>query len=577
MYDISAKSIFSKILATENIYFEYSNLPTAMFDLKSRTLHFPMFKNIDESTECMLITHETGHAIYTPEKEWMAAINKYTEKERDVYKDILNVVEDVRIDKLQQIKYPGTSKYYRDARKYFFENDFFKVNDVELDTLNIVDRINLYSKMGYYYDVKFTKDEFNIYLQTKKTETFKDVEKLADEIFEKFKNEIKNNHIDFNKMFSGSELEASIDSEGNINISIIDADGNKTKNSIKIKTKIITQNDFNNSVNSKKEYEQGKSIKIREKRKYVYTKGWAEIYNNRKFVNNTPPASANLVIKSMINEFNLKKKARDFSKIRETKTGNLDFKKLHLYKTNEDLFLSKELTREHKNHGFILFVDTSGSMAGVSEQVKYQTYIFSLFCKKMNIPYIVYSFSGIICDTSVSHNRIYDFIFSGLAFLGGTPLDNSLIGILDDIEKFRKTSGVDVLNFYLISDGGDDYTQEKNNTMFDCVTFSLYKSSFSFDSICHNHPRYTFTGSILKLMQDAYNVKTNVLFLTSNVNYYKNLKYKKAFDNNKLIIYNNLEGIDNMFYANLHHYFKNHNVKNEDNIIMKHIIAQMVG
>ena len=102
-FDVSSKETLAKLLATEDVTVVQKNTKTASFDLKNRTLTLPMWKDMDKDTTDHLTGHEVGHALYTPEAEWGDAV-KDTSKG---YKSFLNVVEDARIEKLVQRRYPG--------------------------------------------------------------------------------------------------------------------------------------------------------------------------------------------------------------------------------------------------------------------------------------------------------------------------------------------------------------------------------------------------------------------------------------------------------------------------------------
>ena len=53
----------------------------------------------------LLVGHEVGHALYTPADDW-------TKDYPNVPPSFINVLEDVRIEKLMKIKYAGLSKTF---------------------------------------------------------------------------------------------------------------------------------------------------------------------------------------------------------------------------------------------------------------------------------------------------------------------------------------------------------------------------------------------------------------------------------------------------------------------------------
>jgi hypothetical protein len=97
-------------------------------------------------------------------------------------------------------------------------------------------------------------------------------------------------------------------------------------------------------------------------------------------------------------EFEMRKAAKSFSKTKISDTGDIDVNKLSSYKFDDNIFRKVMIVPKGKSHGLILLLDRSGSMsenmAGSIEQIL----ILSMFCRKVNIPFIVYGFGD--CTTS---------------------------------------------------------------------------------------------------------------------------------------------------------------------------------
>ena len=68
------------------------------------------------------------------------------------------------------------------------------------------------------------------------------------------------------------------------------------------------------------------------------------------------------LVSYLAKEFEMRKKADEHKRTKVAKTGILNPNKLHSYKFNEDLFLRSEVITSGKNHGFIMYLDWSGSM-----------------------------------------------------------------------------------------------------------------------------------------------------------------------------------------------------------------------
>ena len=134
---IDKKSTLAKLLATENIEVQQNKVRTASFDVKNRVLTIPIFKHENKDVIDMLIAHECSHALWTGLDDW-----KSIAEESDEFKSYCNVLEDCRIDRMIQKKYPGIVKNYINGYKELIRIDFFGVNGKDFNTLNLIDRIN---------------------------------------------------------------------------------------------------------------------------------------------------------------------------------------------------------------------------------------------------------------------------------------------------------------------------------------------------------------------------------------------------------------------------------------------------
>jgi hypothetical protein len=108
-------------------------------------------------------------------------------------------------------------------------------------------------------------------------------------------------------------------------------------------------------------------------------------------------------------EFEMRKAAKAFSKSKLSDTGDIDIGKLAGYKFDDNIFRKVMLTPKGKNHGLVLLLDRSGSMsrnmAGSIEQIL----VLTMFCRKVNIPFVVYGFGDSndshIEDLGIKHNQ----------------------------------------------------------------------------------------------------------------------------------------------------------------------------
>jgi len=177
--EMKASDLSARLLATENLSVIRARARTASFDIKSRVLTLPMWKEMTPEVEDMLIGHEVGHALYTSD-DYIEPI-----RENPKLMGYMNIVEDVRIEKLIKRKYPGLRKRMNEGYKQLNDRDFFGIKSVQnFDDILLIDKINLYFKVGFQCGVKFTPEEKEFVNRTERTETVEEVIALAKDIYQ---------------------------------------------------------------------------------------------------------------------------------------------------------------------------------------------------------------------------------------------------------------------------------------------------------------------------------------------------------------------------------------------------------
>ena len=153
-----SKSILAKLLASENIQVEHKKVSTAYFDTKNRVMVIPIWKSMTPFLYDLLLGHEVGHALFTPPAGWHDQVLDGSKKG---FKTYLNVVEDARIEKCIQEKFPGLKVSFRKGYAELMQKDFFGIqkNEWDIDTLPLIDRINIHYKVGSYLNVQLKDNE----------------------------------------------------------------------------------------------------------------------------------------------------------------------------------------------------------------------------------------------------------------------------------------------------------------------------------------------------------------------------------------------------------------------------------
>ena len=66
------KSQLAKLLATEDLVVEHRNkVETACFNVHTRVLTLPMWEKASNTVYDLLVGHEVGHALFTPDEDWI--------------------------------------------------------------------------------------------------------------------------------------------------------------------------------------------------------------------------------------------------------------------------------------------------------------------------------------------------------------------------------------------------------------------------------------------------------------------------------------------------------------------------
>lgn len=169
----------AKLLATENITVEQSNVSTASFDVKNRVLTLPIWATEDKFVEDHMTGHEVGHALYTPLDGWHDAVCS----KGGAFKSYLNVIEDARIEKLIQRKYPGLRSSFVKSYRKLLADGFFGADLETINSMGLIDRINTYFKCGVSSGVEFAKEERVWLKRIDDAETWEQVVQIAEELF----------------------------------------------------------------------------------------------------------------------------------------------------------------------------------------------------------------------------------------------------------------------------------------------------------------------------------------------------------------------------------------------------------
>jgi hypothetical protein len=436
--NIEIKGNLARLLATENLIVEHKQVETAMFDVDRRVLTLPMWQKASNQVYDMLVAHEVGHALFTPFREW-----NFEEDYKNVPPDYVNVVEDARIERLMKNKFAGLSRDFYAAYNELHRDDFFCVDDTDINRMKLIDKINLYFKIGAYLCIDFTDEEEQFVTDISKAETFDEVLDLAKRIHEYSKQQRQQKKVqpqdnqqeapegqqqtsqqpqsstDGNNDrddFESLEEDHNGTEEGNPEVGDqkvekpqqnpepqdnSDLDTSDTQQSFNDKsnslidrrldeTLYVTVPDLNLD-NVVVEFD---TVKQFLDRHYQEQTSFQDAISKQVCKFNEFKKSAAKEVNYLVKEFEMKKSADAYARATISRTGVLNTSKLHTYKYNEDLFRKVTTIPDGKNHGLVFYLDWSGSMQHIMLDTMKQLFQLVWFCRKVNIPYDVYAFTN---------------------------------------------------------------------------------------------------------------------------------------------------------------------------------------
>ena len=378
--DLRAKEYLALLLAQENLEIIHDpKATTASFETEGRVLTLPVFKDMGHSVYNLLISHEVAHALWTPK----ASQRKYTDNDpipgvtRDQFHQYMNVVEDARIEKMIQEKYPGFRSDYTEGYRWLYDQDFFGKSIKSLNTATFGNRLIYYFKVGHILDIPIYKDEESIVEKMKRMVTYDDVFEVAIEVI---KLELSRGiqPVDENpETTSGS-------GDGQASASLPAIECPDLEKAIAPLLNSETTEVINLTIPN---YDVDQWIV-----------GIDEILEDLSGQPGIPTTfSMNEIYKDsalLSSRFLMKKQAWEEIHSQEWSTGIVNPKKLHDFQFSEDIFLQGVMTKQGKSHGILIMMDWSNSMVSNLKHNLLVLIKVVQFCRTNNIPVEVYAFSN---------------------------------------------------------------------------------------------------------------------------------------------------------------------------------------
>jgi hypothetical protein len=422
------KGNLARLLATENLIVEHRKTPTAMFDVDRRVLTLPMWDKASDIVYDMLVGHEVGHALFTPNEDWRGVA--------DCPKDFVNVIEDARIEKLMKRKFPGLRKSFAGGYKELNDRDFFDVAEHDITKFSLIDRINLHFKIGASAMIPFSIEEQVFVARTDIAETFEDVLQIAVDVYN-FSNQTEevaempvgqqpeegetesNDAEETEQQSEEKQPEAMPQAGSNSAGPIENEDDEEEIDEWDDEDDEVGEGGSETSETQRAFDNASEKLSSRHVNNPVYVEipdaidldniivDWTtvhdwidsqakdpevyEIVDNRYYAFRKQSQKE---VNYLVKEFECRKSADAYARAGQSKTGVLDTSKLHTYRYNEDIFKKVTVLPDGKNHGLLFVLDWSGSMANEILPTVKQVLNLTAFCKKVQIPFEVYAFTN---------------------------------------------------------------------------------------------------------------------------------------------------------------------------------------
>ena len=417
----TSHSAFARLLATEDIRVIHSRrAETASFDVVGRVLTLPIWKGMNKHLYDMLIGHEVAHALWTDteideERQCLKACSDIDPDNPRNVMGILNIVEDARIERKIKEQYPGLRRDFAAGYRWLWDNDIFPIEEMGgVSNASLADRLNLHFKVGLFglLNVPFSDEEMVWVDRLATTDSWEDVVEVSRDLYAVAKQEAAEGDLVPEEMSGAGGDGTGEDREpGNIRVLSQEAMDNSLDERFAKKSRKYAWG-YNNTTmptpdldlivmdrdEQERMFEDHAVSQCGEPRGSVrynaIMTGYEEDRAKSRERFETWVNGETKTVNYLLKQFDLKKAADEHRRTMITKSGRLDTVRMINHRWSEDIFAKNHIVRDGKNHGFIMYLDWSGSMQNCILPTVKQAILLALFCQKAGIPVDLYAFSN---------------------------------------------------------------------------------------------------------------------------------------------------------------------------------------
>jgi hypothetical protein len=573
-FTTETKSQLAKLLATENLRIEHKKMPTAAFDPKNRVLYCPIWKDMSGHMYDLLMGHEVGHAFYTPADGWHDAACSNGKNFKSFLNVIEDARIEKKIKRKYPGLRPSFVKAYnelmqrdffglggRDINKMSFINrlniytksDYTAIIQFGAKEKELVDRVRAVES---WEDVLKITGEVFAYAKEEQQEneelqfpqsSFGDGDE--DEFDDSdFGDETEGPDGNNSESFSDEETDEETDQKGKSKSKSDSSE--ETEEDGDVEDGMINRHKFSEEFDgfmgdptceTDNNFRNRESELLDDKSKdYVYvtlptpnldqivtpaarvhevmSKYYQEYYSEGTYFQVTLNKLCDdfkkrneKYISLLAKEFEMRKAASKFAKAKIANTGDIDISRLYKYQVDDNIFRKTMKVPNGKSHGLVMMFDRSGSMDKNMKGSIEQMLVIAMFCRKVNIPFVVYGFGNNVTGRSydfpekiynpknVWSSNNYDLAIGGVFLreymnskmsnaeftkvfrnmvalmnsygssytrtfilphseeLSNTPMNEAFIALEPITQNFRKVNNLDIVNTVVIHDGDADW------------------------------------------------------------------------------------------------------------------------
>lgn len=462
---VPAYSLFAQLLASEHLRVTVDRAAkTASFSPEARILTLPSYSNFDNDAWLLFIAHEVGHALFTPADSFTcpaftALAAKYG---HNAVASVVNVFEDVRIERLVREKYRGLAGTFSRGYHSLMTRKFFGFSSQSIGSLwsqkSPLDRVNIYAKVGGLLRLSLSESqEVAWYNRALRAQTYDEILSLVADVMAELTEEQRKQAAHRGQQHQPSQGQTtgkpsqSQPSQGAIDPSAKDAQSQDAQSGTEqgdaseapssgssqdaqpspsqgapaepTAAEVAAASDpfaIASQEAAEKSLRDATAFSYNESGITVLPTSTGYLHHNDRTVEQvlalwkaTPEQrdmfrtiahqqrrEQSSILASMIAAFRANQAAWQSRRVQVSRSGVIDTAKLAQYKLTEDLFLRRRSLPEAQNHGFVLHVDWSSSMEGKMSVVLWQVLHLIWFAESIKVPVSVYGFSNMGSNTA---------------------------------------------------------------------------------------------------------------------------------------------------------------------------------